>query len=128
MGSIGRGRARSDTNPYDNRTKTPLRLFSQRRVGEEADWVNGRPIDLPGFNHVTYLGSDSVPDTVEWRVEDSAERLDRDVSTDRPGKGRSEAVRAVDEVWVATITSDAVIIRHYLILVGAVQGDSGHVA
>ena len=40
------------------------------------------------------LGTDSIPDTIEWGVKDSTEQLDRDVgmSANRLGKGHSEKV------------------------------------
>jgi len=112
MGGIGGGRTRNDADPYDDGTETPLRLLSQRCVGEEAGRVDGRPLDLPSLDQVTNLGTDSVPDTIEWGVEDSAERLDGDVgvSADGLGEGRSEEIRTVDEVRVIAVPGDAVII------------------
>ena len=81
-------------------------------MGEEAGRVDGRPVDLPSLDQVTNLGTDSVPDTIERGVEDSAERLDGDVgvSADGLGEGRSEDVRTVDEVRVVAVPGDAVII------------------
>src|SRR6266571_2920345 len=75
MGGMGRGRTRSDADPYNDGTETPLCLLSQQCMGE----VNGRPVDLPSLDQVTNLGTDSVPDTIERHVEDSVERLDGDV-------------------------------------------------
>ena len=99
-------------DPYDDGTETPLRLLSQLCVGEEAGRVNGRPVDLPSLDQVTNLGTDSVPDTIERGVEDSAERLDGDVgvSADGLGEGRSEEIRTVDEVRMVAVPGDAVII------------------
>ena len=81
-------------------------------MGEEAGGVDGRPVDLSSLDQVTNLGTDSVPDTIERGVEDSAERLDGDVgvSADGLGEGRSEEVRTVDEVWVVAVPGDAIII------------------
>ena len=112
VGGIGGGGTRNDADPYDDGTETPLRLLSQRCVGEEAGRVDGRPVDLPSLDQVTNLGTDSVPDTIERGVEDSAERLDGDVgvSADGLGEGRSEDVRTVDEVRVVAVPGDAVII------------------
>jgi len=112
VGGIGGGRTRNDADPYDDGTETPLRLLSQRCVGEEAGRVDGRPLDLPSLDQVTNLGTDSVPDTIEWGVEDSAERLDGDVgvSADGLGEGRSEEIRTADEVRVIAVPGDAVII------------------
>ena len=58
------------------------------------------------------LGTDSVPDTIEWGVEDSMKRLDgeRGVSADGVGDGCSEEVRTVDKVWVVAVPCDAIII------------------
>lgn len=63
-------------------------------MGEEAGKVDGRSFNLLSLDKVTNLGTDSVPDTIERGVEDSAERLDRDVgvSADRLGEGCSEEV------------------------------------
>ena len=63
-------------------------------MGEKASRVDGRPVDLPSLEQVTNLGTNSVPDTIERGVEDSAERLDGDVgvSADGLGEGRSERV------------------------------------
>lgn len=73
VGSIGGGRTRNDTNPYDNRTKTPLLLLSQWSMGEKAGRVNRRPFNLPSLDQVTNLGTNSVPNTIEWGVKNSTE-------------------------------------------------------
>jgi len=112
VGGIGGGRTWNDADPYDDGTETALRVLSKRCVGEEAGRVDGRPVDLPSLDHVTNLGTDSVPDTIERGVEDSAERLDGDVgvSADGLGEGRSEEVRTVNEFRVVAVPGDAVII------------------
>lgn len=112
MGGISGGRTRSDTDPYDDGTETPLRFLSRRCVGEEADRVDGRPVDLPGFDQIMNLRTNNVPDTIERGAKDSTGRLDRDVgvSADGLGEGRSEEVRTVHKGRVVTVPSDAVII------------------
>ena len=112
VGGIGGGGTRSDADPYDDGTETPLRVLSQRCVGEEAGRVDRRPVDLPSLDQVTNLGTDSVLDTIERGVEDSAERLDGDVgvSADGLGEGHSEEIRTVDEARVVAVPGDAVII------------------
>ena len=98
VGSIGGGRTGKDADPDNDRTETPLCLLSWRSVSEEAGRVDGRIVDLVGLDQVTDLGTDSVPDTIQQGVEDSAERLDGEmgVSADGPGEGRSEVVRTVN--------------------------------
>lgn len=95
-------------------------------MGEEAGRVNGRPVDLLSFEQVMDLGTNSVLDSIERGVEDSAEWLDGDMgmSADRLGEGQSEEVQTVDKVWVITIPSDAIIIWCSLVLIRAVHGDS----
>ena len=130
VGGIGGGRTRTDADPDDDRTETPLRLLSQRSVSEKAGRVDRRPVDLVGLDQVADLGTNSVPDTIQRGVEDSAERLDGEmgVSADGPGEGSSEVVRAVNEDRVVAVPSDAVIIGRPLVHVGAVLGDSGGIA
>lgn len=120
MGGIGGGRTGKDADPDDDGTETPLRLLSRRPVGEEAGRVDGRPVDLVSLDQVTDLGTDSIPDTIERGVGDSAERLDGDVgvSADGLGKGCSEKVRAVNEFRVVAVPSDTVIIGRPLVHVG----------
>jgi len=69
-------------------------------------------VDLPSLDQVTNLGTDSVPDTIKWGAEDSAERLNGEMgmSADGLGEGRSEEVRMVDELRVVAVPGDAVII------------------
>ena len=40
VGGIRGGRARNDTNPYDNRTETPF-ILSHQSMGEETGRVDG---------------------------------------------------------------------------------------
>jgi hypothetical protein len=130
VGGFGGGRTGKDTDPNDNRAETPLRLLSRRSVSEEAGRVDGRPVDLVGLDQITNLGTGSAPDTIQWGVEDSAERLDGEmgVSADGPGEGRSEVVRAVNEIRVVVVPSDAVIIGRPLVHVGPVLRDSSGIA
>ena len=122
VGDIGGGRTRNDTDPYDNGTETPLLLLSRRSVGEEAGRVDGRPVDPPSLDQVTNLGTDRVPDTIEWGVKNSTERLDRDMgmSADGLGEGFSEEIRTVNEIRVIVVPGDAVIVGSPLVLIGGV--------
>jgi hypothetical protein len=130
VSGIGGGKARNDADPYNDGTETPLRLLSRRSVGEEAGRVNGRPVNLAGLDQVTNLGTDSVPDTIQRGVEDSAKRFDGDmgVSAHGLGEGRSEEVRTVHKFRVVAVSSDAVIIAHPLVLVGAMPRDNCGIA
>ena len=130
MGSIGGGRTRNDTDPYDDGTETPLLLLSRRSVGEEASSVDGRPVNLPSLDQVTNLGTDSVPDPIERSVKDSTERLDRDMGVSANGLGEecSEEIRTVNEFRVVAAPGDAVIVGSPLVFVGSVLGDNGGIA
>lgn len=98
MGGIGGGRTGKDADPDDDRTESPLCLLSRRSVGKEAGRVDGRVVDLVGLDQVTDLGADSVPDTIQRGVEDSAERLDGEmgVSANGPREGLSKVVQTVN--------------------------------
>jgi hypothetical protein len=50
------------------------------------------------------------------------------VSADGPGEGRSEVVRAVNEIWLVVVPNDAIIIRRPLVHVGPVLGHSSGIA
>lgn len=73
VGSIRGGRIRNDTDPDNNGTKTPLHLLFQLCMSEEVGRINGRVANLPGLDQVTNLGTNNVPDTIEWGVIDSME-------------------------------------------------------
>ena len=123
MGGISRGRPWNNTDPYDDGAKTPLCILSQWYMGEEVGRVDRWPVDLPSLDQVMNLGMDSIPDTIEWGVKDSMKWLGgkRGMSADRLRKGGHEQVWLVDEVWVVTIPSDAIIIQCFLILIWVVQ-------
>jgi len=89
VGGIGGGRIGKDADPDDDRTETPLRLLSRRSVSEEAGRVDGRIVDIVCLDQVTDLGTDSVPDTIQRGIEDSAERLDGDGHVCRRAWGRA---------------------------------------
>ena len=128
VGSIGGGRTRNDTDPYDDGTKTPLLLLSRRCVGEEAGKVDGRPVNLPSLDQVTNLRTDSISDTIERGVKDSTERLDRDmgVSADGFGERCSEEIRTVNEFRVIAVPGGAVIVGNPLVLVRGVWRQRWH--
>jgi hypothetical protein len=127
VGGIGGGRTRNDTDPYDDGTETPLLLLSYRSVGEEADRVDGRPVNPPSLDQVTNFGTDSVPDAIERGVKDSTGRLDRDIgeSADGHAEGCSEEIRTVNEFRVVAVSGDAVIVANPPILVRGALGDNG---
>jgi hypothetical protein len=126
VGGIGGCRPRNDTDPYDDRTKTPLLLLSRHCVGEEAGWVDGRPVNLPSRDQVNNLGTDSFPDTIERGVIDSMERLDRDmaVSAVGLGEGCSEEIRPVNEFRVVAVPSAVVVVCSPLVLGGGVHQEN----
>jgi hypothetical protein len=130
VGSIGGGRTRNDTDPYDDGTETPLLPLSRQSVGKEVGKVNGRPVNLPSLDQVTNLGTDRVPDTIERGVKDSTERPDRNmgVSADGLGEECSEEIRAVNKFRVVVVPSNAVIVGSPLVLVWGVLGDNGGTA
>ena len=82
-----------------------------------------RSVNLASLNQATNLGTDHVPDTIEWGVKDSTERFDRDMGVSAGGLG--EGCRAVNEFRMIAIPRYAVIVGSLLILVGGVLGDNG---
>jgi hypothetical protein len=120
VGGIGGGGPRNDAKPYDDRTETPLLLLSRRCVGEEAGWVDGRPVNLPSRDQFDNLGTDRFPDTIERGVIDSTERPDRDmtVSAEGLGEGCGEEVRPVDEFRVIAVPGDPVVVCSPFVLGG----------
>ena len=73
-------------NPDHDRIKSVLLILA---VGHETSWTNGRVENLPILQYVANLGSDGVPDLVEWGVVDSTSGLGREssVSARGPGEG-----------------------------------------
>jgi len=126
MRGLRGGRARNDTNPYDDGTETPRLSLG---IGVEAGRVDGRPVNLPSLDQVNNLGTDSAPDTIERGAQDSMQRLDRDigVSADGLGEGCSEKIRTVNELRVVADPGDAVVVSP-LVLAGGVLGDNGGIA
>jgi len=69
-------------------------------------------VDFLSPDEVTNPGTDGVPDTVQWGVEDAAERLDGDmgVSANRLGEWGGVEVGTIHEFRVVAVSSDAVIV------------------
>ena len=90
--SIGMGR-----NPNHDGAASVLPVLAVR---DETNCTDGRVANLPGFQDPTDLGSDSVPNSVERRVEDSMGGLGRDIRMSALGDGERifEEIRAVEEL------------------------------
>jgi len=65
---LGGGGSGMSRNPNYDGTDSVLPVLT---MGDEASCIDGRVANLPSFQKLADLGSDSVPDSVERRVEDS---------------------------------------------------------
>jgi hypothetical protein len=79
VGGVGRGQTRLDANPNYDRSESSFLLLSWRTVSEKAGRVNGGPRDIPRLDDVANLGTDNVPDFVQLRIKDSANRFYREI-------------------------------------------------
>ena len=68
-------------------------------VGDETSCLHRRIANLPSFQVLTDLRSDTVPDSVKRRVEDAIHGLGREMGVSALGDGEwiIEEVRAVEE-------------------------------
>jgi len=84
-------------NPNHDGTENVL---SSLAVGDETSCLDGRVVNLPSFQELADLGSDSVPDSVEWRAEDSIDGLGREMRMSAlwDGEGIFKQIRAAEEV------------------------------
>ena len=116
-GGSGMGR-----NPNHDGTNSVLLVLA---AGDETSCLDGRIANLPSFQELADLGSDSVPDSVEQCVEDSIDGLGREmrVSALGDGEGIFEEIRAVEEVGM--VGGDTVVVRGSLPVRDSVGGDSG---
>ena len=62
-------------NPNHDGTDSVLPVLA---MGDETSCLDGRVANLPSFQELADLGSDRVPDSVEWCVEDSIDGLGRE--------------------------------------------------
>ncbi len=69
VGSVGGGRTRLDSNPYNDWTETPLVPLSWLGVCEEACRVNGGALDISCNDDVDNLGTDSIPGLIQRGIE-----------------------------------------------------------
>jgi hypothetical protein len=94
---LGGGGSRMNRDPNHDGTDSVLPILT---VGDETSCHDSRIANLPSFQELADLGSDSVPDSVERRVEDSKGGLGREMSVSAlgGGKGIFEKIRAVEEV------------------------------
>lgn len=109
-------------NPNHDGTDSVLPVLA---VCNETSCLDGRVANLPSFQELADLGSDSVPDSVERRVEDSICGLGREmrVSTLRYGEGMLEEIRAVEEVGM--VRRDTLVVRGSLPVRDYIGGESG---
>ena len=73
---LGGGGSGMSRNPNHDGTNSVLPVLA---VGDETSCLDGRVVNLPSFQELADLGSDSVPDSVERRVEDSIDGLGREM-------------------------------------------------
>ena len=96
-----------DTQPYDDRTETPLLIFSRRCMGEEAGWIDGTTrLIIRVVIRSTILGPTVSQTPLSGGVIDSTERLDSDVGVS--ADGLVEGFRPVNEFRVVAAPGDAV--------------------
>jgi len=109
-----------NTNHYGADSVLPLLA-----VGDETSSLDGRIANLPSFQELADLRSDSGPDSVERRVEDSMNGLRREMSVSAlgDGKGIFEKIRAVEEVGM--VRRDTMVVSSSLPVRYIIRGDSG---
>jgi len=109
-------------NPNHDGTDSVLPVLAVR---DETSCLDGRVANLPSFQDLTDLGSDSVPDGVERRVKDSIGGLGREMrmSALGDGEGMFEEIRAVEEVGI--VGRDTMVVRGSLPVRDKVGGESG---
>ena len=71
-------------NPNHDGTDSVLSVLA---VGDETSCIDSRVANLPSFQELADQGSDSVPDSVERRVEDSIDGLGREMRMSSFGDG-----------------------------------------
>ena len=129
VGHIGGGRARNHPDPNDDRTESSLLIQRFRRwMGEEASRINRGPSNFLSFDQVLDLGTNGVPDLIERGVEDTMDRLDRNIgkSAFGLGEGSGEEIGTVYEFRVVIVVArNSIIVRRSLVLIGSVWGKKG---
>jgi len=84
-------------NPNHNGTNSILPILT---VGDKTSCFDGRILNLSHFQELADLGSNGIPDGVEWHVKDSIDSLGNGmwVSALWDGEGILEEIRAVEEL------------------------------
>ncbi len=105
LGGGGTGMSR---NPNHDGTDSVLRVLV---VGDETSRLDGRIANLPSFQELADLGSDSVPDWVERRVENPIDGLGGEMRVSALGDGERifKEIRAVEEF--GRVERDTVVVR-----------------
>jgi len=118
---LGSGGSGISCNPNHDGTKNALPILT---VGDKTSCIDGCVANLPSFQGVADLGTNSVPDGVEWSVEDSTDGLGREmrVSALGDGEGIFEEIRAVEEL--GRVGRDTVVVGSPLPVRENVWGDS----
>ncbi len=119
---LGGGGSGMSRNPNHDGAGSVLPVFA---VGNETSCLDGRVANLPSFQELADLGSDSVPDSVERCVEDSIDGLGREMSVSALGDGDGifEEIRAVEEVGM--VGRDTMVVSGSLPVRYIIWGDSG---
>ena len=81
-------------------------------MGDETSCLDGRVLNLPSFQELADLGSNSALDSVERRVEDSIDCLGGEtrVSALGHGEGIFEEIWAVEVGMVGMVRRDIVVV------------------
>src|SRR5258706_4839740 len=105
LGGGGSGMSRNE-----NHDGTDI-VFPVLAVGDETSCLDDRVANLSKFQELADLGSESVPDSVERRVEDSIDGLgvEMRVSALGDGEGIFKEIRAVEEI--GRVERDTVVVR-----------------
>ena len=91
---------------------------------DKMSCLNGQVANFPRFQELADLGSNSVPDSVEWHVEDSIDGLGREmrVSAFGDGEGIFKKIQAVEEVRM--IWRDTMVVHGSLPVRDNIGGES----
>ena len=100
-------------NPNHDGTDSVLPVLA---IGNETSCLDGRVVNLLSFQELVNLGSNSVPDNVKHRVEDSINGLGREMRVPTFGdrEGIFDKIRAVEEVRM--VRRDTVVVHGSLLV------------
>jgi hypothetical protein len=109
---LGGGDSGMSRNPNHDGTDSVLPVLA---MGDETSSIDSRVANLPSFQELADLASDSAPDSVERRVEDSMDGLGREmgVSALGDGEGIFEEIRAVEEVGM--VGRDTAVVQYVVL-------------